>query len=169
MHEVLFRTNSSVLASVSTLQLYKPYELTLMESNNKNYYILGAIAVAIIVGAVYLFSNPKKAGVLPVVNTTTTVSVAENQGTPIILYADIGFLPNSIEVPVGTKVTFKNQSVGLMRIASAVHPTHQELPGFDQLTAGPSGSSYEYTFTKAGTWKYHDHLNPGARGVVIVK
>ncbi len=141
-----------------------------MESNNKNYYILGVIAVAIIAGAVYLFSSTKKADTLPVINTTTTIEpVTENQAeAKVIFYTDKGFSPSSIEVSVGTKVIFINQSVGLMWVASAVHPTHQALPGFDQLTAVPNGVSYEYTFTKAGTWKYHDHLNPEARGVVIV-
>ncbi len=151
-----------------------------MESNNKNYYVLGVIAIAIISGTVYLFSSSKKESVLPVVNTPTTivpvvstpttiVPVAENKEAPTISYTDKGFSPSSIEVSVGTKVTFINQSGGLMRVASAAHPTHQALPGFDQLTAEPNGVSYEYTFTKAGTWEYHNHLNPGMRGLVTVK
>ena len=140
-----------------------------MESNNKNYYILVAIAIIIVAGAVYLFSSPKKAGSMPAVNTTTVVPVAEEQEITTIFYTDKGFSTNSIEVTVGTKVVFINQSAGLMWVASAVHPTHQALPGFDQLTAVPNGTSYEYTFTKTGTWKYHDHLNPEARGVVTVK
>ncbi len=51
-----------------------------------------------------------------------------------------------------------------MWVASAMHPTHQLLPGFDELTAVPKGTSYEYTFTKDGAWKFHDHINPEARG-----
>ncbi len=151
-----------------------------MEPNNKNYYILGAIAVAIIIGAVYLFSTPKKKGSVPLVDTTTTivpvvstpttiVPVAENKEAPTISYTDMGFFPNSIEVSVGSKVTFINQSARLMWVASAVHPTHQALPGFDQLVEAPNGASYEYTFTKAGTWKYHNHLNTEAQGMVNVR
>ncbi len=171
-----------------------------MESNNKNYYVLGVIVIAIIAGAVYLFSSSKKESVLPVVNTPTTImpavntppmmipgvstttaiipslnttmataSVARNLTSIPIFYTDKGFLPSSIELAVGTTVVFTNHSSGLMWVASAVHPTHQALPGFDQLTAKPKNATYEYTFTKTGSWKYHSNLKPEMGGTVTIK
>lgn len=86
-----------------------------------------------------------------------------------VTYLDSGFAPKSITVKVGTTVIWKNTGNKTMRVASAVHPTHQELPGFDQLQTVGNGGSYSYTFTKAGTWKYHSHVSPGETGTVIVE
>ncbi len=85
-----------------------------------------------------------------------------------VTYSDAGYQPGSITVKVGTKVTFKNESTGGMWTASAVHPTHQLLPGFDQLKSVTKGGMYEYTFTKVGTWKYHNHVKPEDTGTVVV-
>jgi hypothetical protein len=55
-----------------------------------------------------------------------------------------------------------------MWVASAVHPTHQLLPGFDQLASVAKGGTYEYSFAKVGTWKYHNHMKPTDFGGVVV-
>ncbi len=85
-----------------------------------------------------------------------------------VSYGDSGFLPKEITVKVGTNVSFLNQSSRGMWVASAVHPTHQLLPGFDELTSVARGGLYEYTFVKIGTWKYHNHVNPSDTGSVVV-
>jgi hypothetical protein len=36
---------------------------------------------------------------------------------------------------------------------------------FDQCSAG---TSYAFTFGKIGSWGYHNHLNHGATGTVVV-
>lgn len=89
-------------------------------------------------------------------------------GEVVILYTDSGYQPKTITVNVGTTVTFKNDSSRGMWTASAVHPTHQVLPGFDQLKSVAKGGMYAYTFTKEGTWKYHNHVNPTDTGTVVV-
>jgi hypothetical protein len=55
-----------------------------------------------------------------------------------------------------------------MWVASAVHPTHLLLPGFDELKSTGKGGTYEYTFVKVGTWQYHNHVNPSDTGSVVV-
>ena len=55
-----------------------------------------------------------------------------------------------------------------MWVASAVHPTHQLLPGFDRAQKRVSGGTYDYAFVKVGTWKYHNHVNPSDTGAVVV-
>lgn len=85
-----------------------------------------------------------------------------------VSYTDSGYAPNTITVKKGTTVSWVNQSSGGMWTASAVHPTHQLLPGFDQLTSVAKGGTYEYTFTKVGTWKYHNHVNASDTGKVVV-
>jgi len=117
--------------------------------------------------------------------TPTSVTLRETEGTVaitsqtgsekggvtarvVVTYTDSGFSPSPLSVKVGTTVTFVNESGRGMWVASAVHPTHQLLPGLDQLKSVAKGGSYEYTFTKAGTWKYHNHSVPGNTGSVVV-
>jgi plastocyanin len=92
-----------------------------------------------------------------------------NEDNVIVAYTDDGFSPQSITVKVGSMVTFFNESTTDMWVASALHPTHQELPGFDQLKGEAAGSSYSFTIDQAGTWRFHDHLNPTAFGSVVVE
>lgn len=98
-----------------------------------------------------------------------TPVVTEKAAENMVTYGDSGFAPSTITVKVGTEVTWKNDGNKMMWVASAVHPTHQELPGFDQLQAVGNGGSYSYTFTGAGTWKYHNHVAAGDTGMVVVE
>lgn len=86
----------------------------------------------------------------------------------VVTYTNTGFSPTTVTVKKGTTVTFVNASTGGMWVASAVHPTHQLLPGFDQLKSVGKGGSYDYTFVKVGTWKYHNHVNVSDFGSVVV-
>jgi len=86
----------------------------------------------------------------------------------IVTLSDKGFAPDPITVKVGTTVAFVNESGGAMWVASAPHPTHSLLPGFDQLASVARGGTYEYAFTKVGTWKYHNHVNASVTGSVVV-
>lgn len=95
------------------------------------------------------------------------VTPSSNQGI-VIMVDENGFSPATITVPAGTEVTFNNTGSSPHQPASAVHPTHQQLPGFDALRGLRPGESYSYTFTKVGTWKYHDHLNPSRTGSITV-
>lgn len=92
---------------------------------------------------------------------------SEGKGV-FVTYTDSGYTPNTLTVKKGTLVTFVNQSGKGMWTASAVHPTHQLLPGFDELKEVAKGGLYEYTFVKVGTWKYHNHVSPSDLGTVIV-
>ena len=84
-------------------------------------------------------------------------------------YTDAGFSPANLTVKVGDTVTFKNQSSADMWVASAMHPTHSVYNGttlqqhcpdpenndFDQCQSGGAGTSWSFTFTKAGSFGYH--------------
>jgi plastocyanin len=88
--------------------------------------------------------------------------------TQTVTHTDSGFFPASITVKKGTTVTFMNSALTNMWVASDVHPTHQLLPGFDELKVGANGAQYQYTFVKVGTWTYHNHVKPTEKGTVIV-
>jgi plastocyanin len=78
------------------------------------------------------------------------------------------FIPESVTIEVGQAVRWVNKDSETMWPASDVHPTHQEYPGFDVGRPIPFGSSYSFTFSRLGTWRYHNHMNPEATGMVVV-
>ncbi len=103
---------------------------------------------------------------------TTTGSIdgasMEKGGAVTVSYSAEGFVPKSITVKQGSSVTWTNKGSAGMWVASALHPTHQLLPGFDQLKSVAGGGTYTYTFSKVGTWKYHNHVQAGDTGTVVV-
>jgi plastocyanin len=85
-----------------------------------------------------------------------------------VSYDGKAYTPASLEIRVGDIVFFKNASSGSFWPASAPHPTHTIYPEFDAKAALKAGATFEFKFTKVGEWKYHDHLNPSAYGVIKV-
>ncbi len=146
---------------------------------NKVYVIVAVVAVVLVGGYVLMkgqnssmmkdnsqVSQPTQAQsqVQEIVSPTGGAMMEQN----VVKYTDNGFSPNSLTVKVGTEVTFTNDSSNPMWVASNPHPVHTDLPGFDQLKGVDKGGSYKYTFQKVGSWKFHNHLNAGVGGVVVV-
>ena len=108
------------------------------------------------------------------------VDVDTTPTTATVTYNGSGYSPSSVTIKQGGTVTWNNTSSGSMWVASASHPTHTVYDGtsraehcaapsattFDQCK-GESGS-YSFTFTKAGKWNYHDHMNSSVFGSVTV-
>ena len=106
----------------------------------------------------------------------------EISGNVVKMTAD-GFSPSTITIKSGESVSWVNENTGEHQPASNDHPTHTLYPGssankcngpdeantFDACRGISSGGSYTFTFTKKGTWGYHDHLSSGTRGTVIVQ
>lgn len=147
-----------------------------------NKWLLGFIVLAVGVGVGWyvLQAKPKEEtstltgdqNTVPTQKEETATGAGLNATAPTaattVTYSDTGFLPKSITVKKGTTVRFVSTATGGMWVASAVHPTHQVLPGFDQLKSVGNGGTYEYTFVKVGTWKYHNHVNAADTGTVVV-
>lgn len=90
-----------------------------------------------------------------------------------------GFTPSEVRIAKGGTVQWVNSSDNPMWVASAQHPTHTVYSGttlaqhcddatdasFDQCK---NSGSYSFTFTKTGTWAYHNHSVNGQFGRVIV-
>lgn len=110
------------------------------------------------------------------VETEQPTTPAEN----IIEITSSGFNPNSLTIKTGEKVTFVNKDSRQHWPATNVHPTHTLYPGssiskcpsdtiFDACKGLSKDESWSFTFNNAGSWDYHDHLNPGLGGTIIVK
>ncbi len=96
---------------------------------------------------------------------TTTVIPAAVIAKVEVKFTDNGYEPKTLTVKKGTTVTFVNKSTKTMWVASAPHPTHTDYPEFDQ---GQNADTYEFTFDKVGSWKFHNHSPFQAGGVVNV-
>lgn len=126
-------------------------------------------------------------GTVPTVPTPTTQAPV-TQGTPpaeqnVVTYTNAGYSPNTITIKAGETVNFRNNSSQSMWTASDVHPTHTVYGGtslgahcpditktaFDTCAGIQPGNSWRFTFTKKGTWKYHNHLVPSNTGTVVVE
>ncbi len=114
---------------------------------------------------------------------TPTPAPTPKPTSATITYTDNGFSPTSLMIAQGTKVTFVNNASDAFWPASNVHPTHSLYDGttLQQHCADPTattfdacgpiapGSSWSFTFTKTGTWTYHNHLNPSEGGTITVQ
>src|SRR3989344_1416653 len=160
---------------------------------NKTIISLIVILVVLVAGVIYLTreANDEVADVSATPTdspalTATPVSTSLPQATPTptptptptatpkpsaltIKYTDNGYVPKSVEISAGTKVTFVNESSRLMWTASSPHPTHTDLPSFDSKQGTAMGQNYVFTFTQKGTWSYHNHIKASDTGTITVK
>jgi plastocyanin len=121
----------------------------------------------------------------PTATTTTTTTVtpsgaASAAKTVTVTYTGNSFSPASITIKKGDSVKFVDATGAGIWVASNPHPIHNGYSGttvdqhcpdttgtaFDQCSPG---TSYTFTFQKVGSWGYHNHLNHGAMGTVVVQ
>ncbi|BCX15823.1 MAG: hypothetical protein KatS3mg098_052 [Candidatus Parcubacteria bacterium] len=101
----------------------------------------------------------------------------------VVTYTNSGYSPSILKIKAGTTVIFKNESSRSMWTASAFHPSHTVYGGtsleehcpdtaavaFDACSGVLPGNSWSFTFTKKGSWKYHNHLAPSDFGTIVVE
>lgn len=114
----------------------------------------------------------------PADNSAQKESLAPTTAT--VIYGPNGFSPATVTIKKGDAVIFVNQGGDEMWVASNPHPTHQGYSGttksqhcpdtagtaFDQCSVG---TTYSFTFQKAGAWGYHNHGNASDTGTIIVR
>lgn len=116
-------------------------------------------------------TNPPAApssGVKPQRPPPTSLPAPQKPSAVEIRITASGFAPANVTVPQGTTVRFVNEDTVSHWPASAPHPAHTDLSGFDAGGELAKGEFYEFTFEKLGTWRYHDHANTSLRGSVTV-
>ncbi len=106
--------------------------------------------------------------------------MTEESGTEAQTYTieitSSGFSPKTLEINKGDSVTWTNKGSSSSWPASAMHPTHNVYPEsggcigstFDACKGLKTGESWTFTFNEAGSWNYHDHLNTGRTGTIVV-
>ena len=85
----------------------------------------------------------------------------------IVTLDKTGFSPKGVTIKVGSAVRWVNKSGAEQTVNSDNYPTnqlHKEL----NFGVFNNGSSFVYTFTKPGTYGYHNQYNAKQNGEVIV-
>jgi plastocyanin len=90
-------------------------------------------------------------------------------GGNVVKFTGTAFEPSTLTIKAGETVKFENKSGDDFWPASNVHPTHLLYPGFDAKKPILDGGSYSFTFTKTGSWGYHNHLTPDIEGTIVVQ
>ncbi len=131
-----------------------------------------AILILISLGVIF-FTKQTPDKNLPTVSSPTPVVVENTEGgvelTERVVYTESGYAPSEITVKPGTKVVFVNESDSPMWTASDPHPIHSDYSTFDSRMGVVTGGVYEFTFTEAGSYSYHDHLSPRNTGTITVE
>lgn len=146
------------------------------------------VIVIFVIAGYFLFTRTAAAPTpIPNINTTQTTDATTGstaQVASLITYTDTGFSPKNITVKAGDTVRFVNSSSHGMWVASSQHPTHTQYDGtstsqhcasgantsdvFDECAAVDPGTVYSFTFTKAGTFTFHNHVRASDTGSVSV-
>lgn len=96
--------------------------------------------------------------------------IKDKQGEAyFVTLGESGFVPQNISIKQGDSITFRSNLSEPFWPASDLHPTHGIYPEFDPQEPVEASSSWQFTFDKKGSFKYHDHLNPLYRGTIIVE
>lgn len=132
-----------------------------------NKLIIIVIGFVVIVAAIFFIAREVEQNQANTIEEETPV-LEENAGI-VVRMTENGFEPKEITVPVGTAVSFSNETLGNRWPASGTHPTHDVYPEFDPQRPVPAGGSWIFTFEKIGTWGYHDHMFPNMTGSIKVQ
>lgn len=109
--------------------------------------------------------------------TTTATSTAPAAPKHVVTYTDAGFDPKTITIAQGETVTFENLSAYGMQVfvdaitrgATTTIPKDCDTGVFVECAAASENGSWSYTFDTAGTYNYHNNIDPTRTGTVRVK
>ncbi len=164
-------------------------EAIISRMNTSTTWIWAAIVVIVLGAGWYWYASSSapnreaQVGTSDTGNTAVDANASSTATTSAtVTFANGSFSPSSVTIAAGGTVRFVNESNGQMWIASNPHPVHTGYDGTAEAQhcaqdyAGPSpfdqcsaGNNFSFTFTKVGSWGYHNHANPGIGGTVVVQ
>ena len=104
----------------------------------------------------------------PNTHTLVAPTTPHHLNEAVVTYSETGFNPRSLNIPIGTQVSFLNLSGIPLWVASDPHPAHSDNPIFDEKQSVASGETYQFTFDAIGTFSYHNHIHSLDRGFIRV-
>jgi plastocyanin len=91
--------------------------------------------------------------------STTTAAGAQGGGGNAVTIDNLAFSPATLNVKTGQQVTWTNKQ-------DIAHTVTADGGAFNHPM--PSGATFSFTFTKAGTFAYHCTVHPSMHGTVVV-
>lgn len=136
------------------------------------YVVIGAV----LYGGIYYFFFAQKGGYTsqtgqynyPSTQQQTDVSKEDAAEEATITLTQKGWSPATLTVKAGQVVTWVNNSGQDATVNSDPHPTHTNYPPLN-LGNFSDGQALSLDFPKAGTYGYHNHLDPSQTGTIIVQ
>jgi plastocyanin len=129
---------------------------------NKKTLILIIIGVLVLVGiGVWIYASNQK-------TTSSTAPGPNGQPSATITYSNSGFSPKTVTVSTGAIIAIRNTSSSDMQFDSDPHPVHTDDTELNVGTVAP-GKTVTFKVSTPGTHGYHNHLNPGDTGTIIVQ
>jgi|SRR5688572_26704800 len=123
----------------------------------KRQIIIAAALLAAVVIGILIFALTRKEAEIPA--SVPTVEITET-----------GFSPLVIKVKRGDRVQWVNKDTRMHQVAADPHPTGELLPSLKSAEPLLEQETYTAVFEKAGTFTYHDFLDPlGYQATVIVE
>jgi plastocyanin len=101
------------------------------------------------------------ATVAPTTAPASPTAVSGNSAAVTI--QNFSFSPQVITVKVGTTITWTDKDTTAHTVTSLSGPT-----SFDSGHLTPSGGTFHFTFSQAGTYNYHCMIHPSMTATVIV-
>src|SRR5579883_1778903 len=95
----------------------------------------------------------------PTTAPAATPTTASSSSGNSISIANFAFSPSSLTVKAGTKVTWTNND-------SVTHTVTEGNGAFNSGDLAP-GSSFSFTFSKAGTYSYHCSIHPSMTATIV--
>jgi plastocyanin len=132
-------------------------------SSRKKRPALVVVLLLLLLGiGAYSFSSGNK----PSTGTASFLTAAPAQ----VSITSSGFVPATVIVKVGQVVTWINKDSSPHWIASDPYPADNALAGFNAKHDMTYNGSFSFVFHQAGTYTYHDNLNPYTlEGTVVVE
>lgn len=127
-----------------------------------------AILILSVIFLGLLFVLTKKKSTTPSAIVTNPNNQAAKLKEEFVTLSKSGFEPQNITIAQNTRVIFLNKSGTDATVNSDNHPTHKLYPELN-LGMFSNNSSVQTVFANSGNYTYHNHLNPGQKGQIVVK
>ncbi len=98
----------------------------------------------------------------------STPSTSDTSSGLTVTFTDSGFSPAKLTITKGQTVTFVNNSSSKMWVSANPFPSASDYPAFNEKDGTVVGDSWSFTFTKTGTWFYHNHYTPAVGAKIVV-
>lgn len=135
------------------------------------YVVIGLILYLLIYYFVFapkgsnIYNPPSTKPTTQITQPATTITEAEQNA---ITLTTSGFNPATLTIKAGTTITFMNKSGVEATVNSSPHPQHTDYLPLN-LGSFQEGGQLTITFDNPGTYRYHNHLNPGQFGRIVVQ